>query len=153
MTTVVLSGVDEVRAAVGRHFGYSEWLEVTQDRVNRFAEATGDFQWIHVDVERATKESPYGGPIAHGYLTMSLSNLLVPTVVTVDGFQMGINYGVGRVRFPAPVPVGARVRAGVELLEVTDVSGGLQTRMQITMEVEGSEKPACVIESLSRFMV
>ncbi|MEX1007660.1 MAG: MaoC family dehydratase [Acidimicrobiia bacterium] len=153
MTTVVLNGVDEVSVAVGRHFGYSEWLEVTQDRVNLFAEATGDFQWIHVDVERATKESPYGGPIAHGYLTMALSNMLVPTVVTVDGFQMGINYGVDRVRFPAPVPVGARVRAGVELLEVTEVSGGLQTRMQITMEVEGSEKPACVIESLSRWVL
>ena len=150
---VVLKGVDEVRAAVGRHFGYSEWLEVTQDRVDLFAEATGDFQWIHVDVERAKKESPYGGPIAHGYLTMALSNLLVPTVVKMDGFQMGINYGVDRVRFPAPVPVGARIRAGVELLEVTDVSGGLQTRMQITMDVEGSGKPACVIESLARWVV
>jgi acyl dehydratase len=150
---VVLSGVDEVRASVGTHFGYSDWLEITQDRVNRFAEATGDFQWIHVDVERAKQESPYGGPIAHGYLTMSLSNMLVPTVVRMDGFQMGINYGVDRVRFPAAVPVGARIRAGVEMLEVTDVGGGVQTRMQITMEVEGSEKPACVIESLSRWMV
>jgi acyl dehydratase len=150
---VVLRGVDEVRASVGTHFGYSDWLEITQDRVNRFAEATGDFQWIHVDVERAKKESPYGGPIAHGYLTMSLSNMLVPTVVRMDGFQMGINYGVDRVRFPAAVPVGARIRAGVEMLEVTDVAGGVQTRTQITMEVEGSEKPACVIESLSRWMV
>jgi acyl dehydratase len=150
---VVLSGVDEVRASVGTHFGYSDWLEITQDRVNRFAEATGDFQWIHVDVERAKQESPYGGPIAHGYLTMSLSNMLVPTVVRMDGFQMGINYGVDRVRFPAAVPVGARVRAGVEMLEVTDVAGGIQTRTQVTMEVEGSEKPACVIESLSRWMV
>ena len=150
---VVLNGVDEVRASVGRHFGYSDWLEITQDRVNRFAEATGDFQWIHVDVERAKKESPYGGPIAHGYLTMSLSNMLMPTVVRMDGFQMGINYGVDRVRFPAAVPVGARLRAGVEMLEVTDVAGGVQTRMQITMDVEDSEKPACVIESLSRWMV
>jgi len=150
---VVLNGVHEVRASVGRHFGYSNWLEITQDRVNRFAEATGDFQWIHVDVERAKKESPYGGPIAHGYLTMSLSNMLVPTVVRMDGFQMGINYGVDRVRFPAAVPVGARIRAGVEMLEVTDVAGGVQTRVQITMEVEGSEKPACVIESLSRWVV
>jgi acyl dehydratase len=149
----VLNGVDEVRASVGTHFGYSDWLEITQDRVNLFAEATGDFQWIHVDVERAKKESPYGGPIAHGYLTLSLSNMLVPKVVRMDGFQMGINYGVDRVRFPAAVPVGARIRAGVEMLEVTDVAGGLQTRVQITMEVEGSEKPACVIESLSRWMV
>ena len=150
---VVLNGVDEVRASVGRHFGYSDWLEITQDRVNLFAEATGDFQWIHVDVERAKNESPYGGPIAHGYLTMSLSNMLVPKVVRMDGFQMGINYGVDRARFPAAVPVGARIRAGVEMLEVTDVPGGVQSRVQITMEVEGSEKPACVIESLSRWMV
>jgi acyl dehydratase len=150
---VVLNGVDEVRASVGTHFGYSDWLEITQDRVNLFAEATGDFQWIHIDVERAKKESPYGGPIAHGYLTLSLSNMLVPKVVRMDGFQMGINYGVDRVRFPAAVPVGARIRAGVEMVEVTDVPGGLQTRVQITMEVEGSEKPACVIESLSRWMV
>jgi acyl dehydratase len=150
---VVLHGVDEVRAAVGRHFGFSEWLEITQERVNQFAEATGDDQWIHVDVARAQRESPYGGPIAHGYLTMSLSNGLLPTVVVMDGFAMGINYGVDRVRFPAAVPVGARIRAGVELLEVTDVAGGVQTKMQVTMEVEGSEKPGCVIESLSRWMV
>jgi acyl dehydratase len=150
---VVLDGPDEVRAAAGRHFGFSDWVEVTQEQVNRFAEATGDFQWIHVDVERAKRESPYGGPIAHGYLTMSMSNGLVPTVVRIDGFAMGINYGVDRVRFPAAVPVGSRVRAGVELVEVTEVAGGLQTRMQVTMEVEGSEKPACVIEALSRFIV
>ena len=149
---VVLHGADEVRAAVGRHFGHSEWLEVTQERVNLFAEATGDFQWIHVDVERAKKESPYGGPIAHGYLTMALSNMLVPTVIGLDGFSMGINYGVDRVRFPAAVPVGARIRSGVELVEVSDVSGGIQTLMRITMEVDGSEKPACVIESLARWI-
>jgi acyl dehydratase len=151
--TVVLRGVDGVREALGRHLGYSDWLEITQERVNQFADATGDDQWIHVDVERAVAESPYGGPIAHGYLTMSLSNGLVPTVVRLEGFAMGINYGVDRVRFPAAVPVGARIRAGVELREVTDVNGGIQTRMQITMEVEGSDKPACVIESLSRWML
>jgi acyl dehydratase len=150
---VVLRGVDGVREALGRHLGYSDWLEITQERVNQFADATGDDQWIHVDVERAVAESPYGGPIAHGYLTMSLSNGLVPTVVRLEGFAMGINYGVDRVRFPAAVPVGARIRAGVELREVTDVNGGIQTRMQITMEVEGSDKPACVIESLSRWML
>ena len=149
---VVLHGADEVRAAVGRHLGYSEWLEITQERVNLFAEATGDYQWIHVDVERAERESPFGGPIAHGYLSLSLSNLLVPTVVEVDGFSLAINYGVDRVRFPAPVPVGARLRAGVEIVEVGDVAGGIQTTMRITMEVEGSEKPACVIESLARWI-
>lgn len=150
---VVLHGVDEVRAAAGRHLGFSDWLEITQERVDQFAEATGDFQWIHVDVARATAESPYGGPIAHGYLTMSLSNLLVPTVVRFDGFSMGVNYGADRVRFPAPVPVGARIRAGVELVEVADVAGGIQTTTLVTMEVEGAAKPACVIKSLSRFLV
>jgi acyl dehydratase len=150
---IVLNGVEEVRAAVGRHLGFSEWVEITQERVNEFADATGDDQWIHVDVERAKRESPYGGPIAHGYLTMSLSNGLLPTVVVMEGFAMGINYGVDRVRFPAAVPVGARIRAAVELLEVTDVAGGVQTKMQVTMEVEGTDKPACVIESLSRWLV
>jgi acyl dehydratase len=150
---VVLNGVDGVRAAVGKHLGYSDWLEITQERVNQFAEATGDFQWIHVDVERAQRESPYGGPIAHGYLTLSLSNMLMPTVVTTEGFPMAINYGVDRVRFPAAVPVGARVRAGVELVEATDVQGGIQTKMLITMEIEGSERPACVIESLARWLL
>ena len=150
---VVLHGVEEVRAAVDRHFGYSDWLEVTQERVNLFAEATGDHQWIHVDVERAKRESPYGGPIAHGYLSLSLSNMLVPTVIRFDGFSMAINYGVDRVRFPAAVPVGARIRAGVELAEVSEVSGGIQTLMRITMEVEGSEKPACVIDSLARWLL
>jgi acyl dehydratase len=150
---VVLNGVDGVHAAVGKHLGYSDWLEITQERVNQFAEATGDFQWIHVDVERAQRESPYGGPIAHGYLTLSLSNMLMPTVVTTEGFPMAINYGVDRVRFPAAVPVGARVRAGVELVEATDVQGGIQTKMLITMEIEGSERPGCVIESLARWLV
>jgi acyl dehydratase len=150
---VVLNGVDGVRAAVGKHLGYSEWLEITQERVNLFAEATGDYQWIHIDVERAQRESPYGGPIAHGYLTLSLSNMLLPTVVTTEGFSMAINYGVDRVRFPAAVPVGARVRAGVELVEATDVQGGIQTKMLITMEIEGSERPGCVIESLSRWLL
>ena len=153
VAAVVLRGVEEVRAAVGRHFGYSDWLEITQERVNLFAEATGDYQWIHVDVERATRESPYGGPIAHGYLSLSLSNMLVPTVIGFDGFSMAINYGVDRVRFPSAVPVGARLRAGVELAEVSDVSGGIQTLMRITMEVEGSEKPACVIDSLARWLL
>jgi len=150
---VVLDGVDGVRAAVGKHLGYSDWLEITQDRVNLFAEATGDYQWIHIDVERAQRESPYGGPIAHGYLTLSLSNMLLPTVVTTAGFSMAINYGVDRVRFPAAVPVGARVRAGVELVDATDVQGGIQTKMLITMEIEGSERPGCVIESLSRWLL
>jgi acyl dehydratase len=149
---VIVEGLDGLRAAVGTHFGYSDWIEIDQERVNRFADATGDHQWIHVDVERAKRESPFGDPIAHGYLTMSLSNALLPTVVEVRGITMGVNYGVDKVRFPAPVPVGSRVRAGVELVEVTDVAGGgVQTKMRITMEIEGTDKPACVIEALSRF--
>ncbi len=143
----------EVPGLVGTELGSSDWHEVTQEHVNLFAEATGDHQWIHVDVERAKRESPYGGPIAHGYLSLSLSNMLVPTVIRFDGFSMAINYGVDRVRFPAAVPVGARIRAGVELAEVSDVAGGIQTLMRITMEVEGSEKPACVIDSLARWLL
>jgi acyl dehydratase len=149
---VVLQGADAIREAVGKHLGYSDWVLVTQERVNQFADATGDHQWIHVDVERAAKESPYGGTIAHGYLTMSMTNLLVPQVVRMGGFTMGVNYGVDKVRFPAPVKVGARVRAGVEIADVTDVAGGIQVKMRITVEVEGTEKPACVVESLARWV-
>ena len=148
--TTILDGEDAVRAAVGTHLGYSDWLAIDQDRINLFADATGDHQWIHVDVDRA-KDGPFGAPIAHGYLTLSLSNLFLPQIIEVRGFGMGINYGVDKVRFPAPVPVGSRVRAGVELVEVTDVGDGVQTKMVITMEVEGGDKPACVIEALSRF--
>jgi acyl dehydratase len=149
---VVLEGTDAIRKAVGKHLGYSEWVLVTQERVNQFADATGDHQWIHVDVERAAKESPYGGTIAHGYLTMSMTNLLVPQVVKMGGFKMGVNYGVDKVRFPAPVKVGDRVRAGVEIADVTDVAGGIQVKMKITVEVEGTDKPACVVESLARWV-
>ena len=148
----VLDGLDEVRAAVGRHLGWSEWLEITQDRVDLFADATGDHQWIHVDPERAKAESPFGWPIAHGYLTLALSNLFLPQIVEVRGVSMGVNYGTGKIRFPAPVPVGSRVRGGAELVEVDEIAGGVQTLMRITIEVEGGAKPACVIDSLSRWM-
>jgi acyl dehydratase len=152
MAQTVLTGIDEVRAAVGTHLGYSEWLEITQDRVNLFAEATGDHQWIHVDVERA-KAGPFGAPIAHGYLTMSLSNFFLPQVVDVRGFSMGVNYGCNKVRFPAPVPVGLRIRGGVELASADDIAGGVQTVMVITIEIEGGTKPACVVEAVSRYLV
>jgi acyl dehydratase len=148
---MIIDGLDQLRAAEGTHLGYSDWLEIDQDRVDKFADATGDHQWIHVDVERAKRESPFGGPIAHGYLTVSLSNYLLPQIVKVQGISMGVNYGVDRIRFPAPVPVGSRVRAGAELLEVTEVAGGVQTKMLITVEVDGGDKPACIIEALSRF--
>ncbi len=152
MAATVFEDLDQLRAAVGTHLGYSEWLEITQERVNLFADATGDHQWIHVDVERAKAESPFGGPIAHGYLTLSLSNFFLPQVVEVRGISAGVNYGANKVRFPAPVPVGSRLRAGVELAAVEEVAGGVQTTMVITVEIDGSPKPACVIESLSRYL-
>lgn len=152
MAVTTLSGVEEVRAAKGRHLGYSEWMTMEQERINQFAEATGDRQWIHIDVERA-KSGPFGAPIAHGYLTLSLSNYFLPQIIEVQGFSMGVNYGVEKVRFPAPVKVGTRVRAGAELIEVSEITGGLQTLIRITVETEGSDKPNCVIDSLSRWMV
>ncbi|MGA0365612.1 MAG: MaoC family dehydratase [Ilumatobacteraceae bacterium] len=152
MAATTLNGPDDVRANVGKHLGYSEWITVDQDRVNLFADATGDHQWIHVDVERATS-GPFGAPIAHGYLTLSLSNYFLPQILQVQGFSAGVNYGVDKVRFPSPVKVGSRVRAGAELAAVSDVTGGLQTTIVITIEVEGSPKPACVIDSLSRWLV
>ncbi len=151
MAITILDGLDAVRAAVGTHLGYGEWTPVTQERVNLFAQATGDHQWIHTDVERARTSSPFGGPIAHGYLTLAMSNELLPHIVEVRGVSMGVNYGVDRVRFPAPVPVGSRVRAGAELIAAAEVTGGIQTTMRITIEVDGSDKPACVIDALSRY--
>ncbi len=115
MTARIINGIDEAKALVGEHLGYSDYLEITQERVNQFAEATGDHQWIHVDVERA-KAGPFGGPIAHGYLTLSLGPVLYPEVVQIHGFSMGVNYGANKVRFPAPVPVGSKLRLGVKLL-------------------------------------
>lgn len=153
MTTAqtVLHGPDEVRAAKGTHLGWSEWLTIDQSRINLFADATGDDQWIHVDEAKAA-DGPFGSTIAHGYLTLSLSNYFLPRIVEVQGFAMGINYGLDKARFPAPVPVGSSVRMGVELTDVAEIAGGLQTTMTLTIEVEGSEKPACVIASLSRWI-
>ena len=152
MAATVLRGLQEVRAATGRHLGHSDWLEVTQERVDRFAGATGDFQWIHVDAERAAADSPFGGTIAHGYLTLALTNLFLPQIVEVQGVSMGLNYGLDRVRFPAPVPVGARIRGGAELVDVADIEGGVQTTMHLVVEIEGSDKLACVAVALSRFL-
>src|SRR5438445_3821037 len=135
----------------GDVYGPSSWIEVPQERIDAFAEATGDHQWIHVDPERA-KDGPFGTTIAHGYLTMSLSNLFLPHVVEVRGFDLGVNYGVNKMRFPAPVPVGSKIRAGVELLEAEPVTGGVQTVMRITIEIDGGSKPACVIDAVSRYL-
>jgi acyl dehydratase len=150
--TRIFDGIAAVRDAVGEHLGYSDWLEITQDRIDQFADATGDHQWIHVDVERAAKESPFGTTIAHGYLTLSLVSYFLPQVVEVRGISMGLNYGTDKVRFPAPVPVGSKLRAGGELTDVRDVPGGIQTTMTVTVEVDGADKPACVAEILSRFL-
>ena len=150
--TTSFDTLDALRRAAGTHLGWTDWLEITQERVDLFAEATGDHQWIHVDVDRAKAESPFGGPIAHGYLTLALSNLFLPQLIAVPAASAGVNYGTGRVRFPAPVPVGSRVRGGAEIAAVDEIPGGLQTTITITIEVEGSDKPACVIESLSRWL-
>ena len=152
MAQTVLDGVDEVRTAVGRHLGHSEWIVVDQDRVDRFALATGDGQWIHVDVARAEAESPFGGPVAHGLLVLALTNLFLPQIVEVRGFAMGVNYGLDRVRLPAPVAVGSSVRGGAELAAVDDVAGGIQTTMTVTVEVDGGSEPACVAQALSRYL-
>ena len=141
----------EVPGLVGTELGTSDWHEITQEHVNQFAEATGDHQWIHVDVDRATHESPFGGPIAHGYLTLSLGPRLAPQVLRVEGVRLGVNYGCDRVRFPSPVPVGAKLRLGLELLEVADIPGGVQVTERCTFEVEGGDKPACVADTLVRF--
>jgi acyl dehydratase len=151
MATTIVQGIAGLRDLVGQHLGYSDYVEVTQERVNQFAEATGDHQWIHVDVERAKRESPFGGPIAHGYLTLSLGPVLVPQVVRVEGIKMAVNYGCDKVRFPSPVPVGGKVRVGVELIDVSDVQGGVQVKERFTFEVEGADKPACVAENVFRY--
>jgi acyl dehydratase len=150
MTTIV-QGTQGLRDLLGQHLGYSDYVEVTQEQVNLFAEATGDHQWIHVDVERARRESPFGGPIAHGYLTLAMGPRMVPHVVRVDGISMGVNYGCDKLRFPSPVPVGSKVRVGVELMDLSDVAGGVQVKMRFTFEVEGATKPACVAENLFRY--
>jgi acyl dehydratase len=150
MAPRILNGIDEIKAQVGEHLGYSEWLEITQERVNLFADATGDHQWIHVDPERAKKESPFGAPIAHGYLTLSLAPVLLPQAVATTGFRMGVNYGCNKVRFMSPVPVGSKLRMGVKLTNVDDVAGGIQSTYELTFEIDGNPKPACVAECIYR---
>ena len=145
-----IDGISGLHAKVGEHLGYSEWHQVTQDQVRLFADATGDHQWIHVDVERA-KSGPFGGPIAHGYLTLSLTPVLMAQVLTVTGVSMGVNYGANKVRFPSPVPVGSRLRLGAVIDSVEDVSGGVQVTLTVTFEVEGAAKPACVAAIVFRY--
>jgi acyl dehydratase len=139
----------DVRDHVGEHLGYTEWREMEQDRVNRFADVTEDHNFIHVDVERA-QASPFGGTIAHGYLTLSLVAAILGKLLKVSDASVGVNYGLDRVRFPAPLPVGREWRGGVELIAVDDVPGGLQAKLRVTIEVKGSEKPAMVADCLIR---
>ncbi|MFC4592432.1 MaoC family dehydratase [Sphaerisporangium corydalis] len=145
------TNLNELKAATGEHFGYTEWREITQEQVNLFADATDDHQWIHIDVERA-KDGPFGATIAHGYLSLSLLPSFMTELFRVGGLKMGINYGLNKVRFPAPVPVGARVRAGAELIEIKDTPTGTLSNLRITVEVEGQSRPACVAESLSLYV-
>jgi len=145
-----INGIAGLKAHEGQHLGYSDWLEITQERVNQFAEATGDHQWIHTDPERA-KDGPFGGTIAHGYLTLSIGPLLAPQVMQVTGFKMGVNYGCGKVRFPSPVPVGSKLRLGVEIKEIDELAPGqAQATYLYTFEVEGAAKPSCVAEVIVR---
>jgi acyl dehydratase len=148
--TRTINGIAELKSLVGEHLGYSPSVEITQEQVNTFADATGDHQWIHVDVEKA-KAGPFGGPIAHGYLTLSLGPMLLPQIFGVSGISMGVNYGCEKVRFPSPVPVGSSLRMGATLLAVDDVPGGVQVTMELVFEVEGAGKPSCVAQVVYRY--
>jgi acyl dehydratase len=141
----------ELPGLTGTELGTSEWVEVSQEQVNLFAEATGDHQWIHVDVERAKRESPFGGPIAHGYLTLSLLIPMWSEVLVVSDATMGVNYGLNKVRFPSPVPVGSKLRLTATLEAVEEVTGGLQLTVAAVIEAEGAPKPVCIAEPVFRF--
>jgi acyl dehydratase len=151
--TITINGIEEVRAQVGQTIGPSDWREVTQDDINTFADLSGDDQWIHVDVERAKTESPFGTTIAHGNLTLAMIDGFRPELFESTGFRLGVNYGWNKIRFPAPVPAGAKIRGSVETVSVDEVGGGWhQIVYKWTVEVEGSEKPACVAESVVRLL-
>jgi acyl dehydratase len=149
MTSGAVTDMAGLRESVGRHLGFTDWQEMTQERVDKFADATDDHQFIHVDPERA-KATPFGGTIAHGYLTLSLVAPVIQELLRVSDSKMGVNYGLDRVRFPAPLPVGAQFRGSCEILEVSEISGGLQVKVRTTIEIQGSEKPALVAECLVR---
>jgi acyl dehydratase len=152
MTTRSINGTAGLQELIGQHLGYSDYMTVTQEQVNTFADATGDHQWIHIDVARATA-GPFGGPIAHGYLTLSLGPVFLPQIFMVSGFSMGVNYGCNKVRFPSPVPVGSSLRAGVKLLNVEEIANGVQITLETTFEVRDAAKPSCVAEVIFRYYV
>ena len=149
MAATVINGLDELKRRVGHELGVSDWLEVTQEAIDAFADATGDHQWIHVDAERA-KETPFGGTIAHGLYTLSLGPQFSYAMFEIAGVAFGINYGYNKVRFPAPLPVGSRVRMRATLTHADEVPGGVQFTVTQTFEREGGDKPVCVAESLAR---
>ncbi|HYI80792.1 MAG TPA: MaoC family dehydratase [Thermoleophilaceae bacterium] len=154
MALATVDGIEGLRGLIGKPVGPSEWREVTQPMIDSFAELSGDDQWIHVDVERAARESPFGTTISHGNLTLSMIDGFRLALIESTGFKLGVNYGWNKVRFPAPVPVGSRVRASAEVVSVDDVGGGwFQVVTRFTLEVEGSEKPCCVAESVGRALV
>ncbi|HEX4131842.1 MAG TPA: MaoC family dehydratase [Pirellulales bacterium] len=150
MTKRVIQGLDELRTLIGQPLGTSDWLEVTQERVDAFADATDDHQWIHCDPELAERKSPYGTTVAHGFLTLALSTTLTQQSVAIEGLKMIINYGVNRVRFPTAVKVGSRVRMSVELVELREMRAGAQATLKQSFEIEGEPRPACVAETIVR---
>ena len=144
-----ISGLDELKRAEGEDLGTSDWHEVTQDAIDAFADVSGDHQWIHVDPERA-KDTPFGGTIAHGYYTLSLAPMLTDEVLKMDGFAFAVNYGLNKVRFPAPVPVDSKVRMRAKLADLEEIPGGAQMIMELTFERDGGEKPVCVAQTVVR---
>jgi acyl dehydratase len=145
-----IHSLTELTSLVGQEVAVSDWIEISQQRINTFAEATGDMQWIHIDVERAKRESPFGAPIAHGFLTLSLLPMLMQNAIDISYIKMGVNYGLNKVRFPAPVPVGSRLRGRLKLLSVEEITDGAQMIWEISIEREGGDKPVCVAESIAR---
>jgi acyl dehydratase len=145
-----IASLAELKTLVGQEVAVSDYVPITQEQVNKFADATGDHQWIHIDVERSRRESPFGGPVAHGFLTLSLLPMLMQNAIRMTDVRMGVNYGLNKVRFPSPVPVGSLVRARCKLLQVEDIEGGAQLTWQVTIEREGGDKPVCVAESIAR---
>jgi acyl dehydratase len=140
----------DMKALVGQEVAVSAWFDITQERINRFADATGDHQWIHTDVERARRESPFGGTIGHGFMTIALIPAMLESAVTLEDVKMGINYGLNKVRLPAPVPAGSRVRARITIQLIDDIEGGAQVEWGVVVEREGGDKPVCVAEVLMR---
>jgi acyl dehydratase len=146
----IIGTVEELKSLVGQEVAVTGWFDIPQERINLFAQATGDHQWIHLDAERCQRESPYGTTIAHGFLTLSLLPMIMESAVSMPQSKMGVNYGLNKVRFPAPVPVNSRVRASMVLQEVEDIPGGAQITWKVTIEREGGDKPVCVAESIGR---